>query len=110
MKLGEIRTIKEVCRERMCEECENTATKKITFLYPNARRNPASSAYGRDDCSWCQDEEKFVCLAHEKNKYQYERDLDMGWCSTFDKERFEHMFLYWDKISETVEVEATFTK
>lgn len=96
MKLGEMRTTQEVCKERECQECGESATKKLTFLLEGSRQNPQSSAYGKDDCSWCEDGCAFSCDAHERN---VERDppRGMAWCSTFGKERFEHMFLYWEK-------------
>ena len=102
MKLGEVTLIKKVCVSRECEECGETATKKHTFLYENARRNPASSAYGKDDCSWCSDAEVFSCDKDSELLRRNKPD-DMEWCSTFTRnERFEHLFLYWkeEKLNE----------
>ena len=98
MKVGDIRTIRQRLNRRGCEYCEEPATHKITFLLPNARSNPASKAYGRDDCSWCSDQAVFVCDEHEEDRYKIGRELEMGWCSSFGYERFKHMFEYWEEI------------
>jgi hypothetical protein len=92
MKEGDTRIISETCVRRECFECGEPATKRITYLRPNARNNPQSSGYGKDDISWCCDEEEFTCDEHEKKSsggsYEY--------CATFTYgERFAHMFLYW---------------
>ena len=100
MRLGERRITKEVCVEHVCEVCGESARHKLTFLLKNARYNPQSNAYGKDDCSWCSDDEMFVCDEHEKDRYKYAREKDMGWCSSFPRERFEHMFLYWQEIKK----------
>ncbi len=100
MKLGEERITKEICVEQCCEECGESAKYKHTFLLNGARQDRASSAYGRDDCSWCSDEDKFACEEH-KEKIRREAPNGMGWCSTFERiPRFEHMFLYRKKVSE----------
>lgn len=97
MKEGDIKLTKETCVSQECDQCGERATKKLTFLYDSARRNPASSAYGKDDCSWCSDYETFSCNEHADQTRQTPPD-GMGWCSTFDRiERFERMFLYWHK-------------
>lgn len=91
------RKIVERTRVRVeCEQCGEGAVKKHTYLLPNARRNPASSAYGRDDCSWCSDHETFTCGSCAKP-----RPDGFEWCSTFslspENTRFAHMFLRWDE-------------
>ena len=101
MKEGDIRITKEICRSQECEVCGEEAIYKATFLLPNARSNPASNAYGRDDCSWCSDDKAFLCEEHKNDKYKIAKDKGMGWCSMFPKERFEHMFLFWEKDKET---------
>lgn len=98
MQVGQTRTIKQRYSRRRCKYCEELATHKLTFLLPNARNNPASSAYGKDDCSWCSDEAVFVCDEHEKDNRKIARELGMGWCASFDYERFKHMFEYWEDI------------
>jgi hypothetical protein len=92
---GETQTVTRKRLRRECEECGELAHYKHTFLFPNARSNPASKAYGRDDCSWCEDATKFVCREHLKSTH-----MDgYTWCSTFPaSERFAHLFLYWEEI------------
>lgn len=98
MKEGERRTTKEICKSRDCEICGEKATARLTFLLPSCRSNPASSAYGKDDCSWCSDAEMFVCKEHEKDRYKIAKELNMEWCGLFpNTEKFKHMFLYWHK-------------
>jgi hypothetical protein len=76
-----------------CEQCGEPATKKHTYLLPGARRNPASSAYGRDDCSWCSDHEAFTC-----DDCRQPRPDGYEWCSTFSaRPSFAHMFLRWSE-------------
>jgi hypothetical protein len=94
MKLGEERTKTEICVEQTCEECGEPATNKHTFLLAgNCRNNPASNAYGKDDCSWCSDASKFSCDAC-KNKIKPPDGMSV--CSIFPRNNFEHMFLYWE--------------
>ena len=102
MKLGDRRTITEVCVEQECEECRDPAMYEHTYLFSNSRNNPASSGYGKDDISWCQDAKKYACEEH-KEKVRRDTPDDMNWCSTFTRnERFEHLFLYWKRISEDI--------
>ena len=96
--IGQTRTIKQIHKRLECEFCEEPATYKLTFLLPNARGNPASKAYGRDDCSWCSDKNVFVCNEHEKDRFKIAREIGMGWCAAFPYERFKHMFEYWKDI------------
>ena len=102
---GAVMTLKEgdIVRRRVtrreCCVCGEPATRKHTFLLPNARRNPASSAYRKDDCSWCEDGCEYTCGKHT------ERDAEklvpeMKWCTTFQYEGFPHMFLYEKRIEE----------
>jgi hypothetical protein len=75
-----------------CEYCDKDATKRITFVMENARCNPQSRGYGRDDISWCADAEAFACDEHNK---QVERNAPEGmdYCATFTNcTRFAHMF------------------
>ncbi len=95
MKLGDTIIIQKECVEKTCQECGEPATKRITFLYENSRRNPASAGYGKDDISWCSDDEAFSCIVHEK-EIRNNPPRDMNDCSVFTRsERFEHMFLEW---------------
>lgn len=90
---GAVETVVKTRTRHECEVCGEPAHYKHTFLLEGARRNPASSAYGRDDCSWCEDESRFVCAEHKNER----RAPDgYSWCSSFAAtERFAHMFLYW---------------
>lgn len=90
---GERKLVERVRYRHECD-CGRPATKRHSYLLPNARREPASSAYGRDDCSWCSDHETFTCDGCKQPRVDgYE------WCSTFsvtpENTRFAHMLLYW---------------
>jgi hypothetical protein len=83
-----------------CENCGEPADQRHTYLVPNARRNPQSSAYGQDDCSWCSDHEVFSCKKCRDAEWRgHEPKVDgYEWCSTFSVgERFAHMFLRWSE-------------
>ena len=56
-----VRVMVERQRDVGCESCGEPATVLFMFLLDNYRRNPASRAYGRDDCSWCSDLDVFSC-------------------------------------------------
>lgn len=93
---GNIATIKRIRRRKVCENCGEPAHFKHTFLVPNGRTNPASNAYGRDDCSRCQDAEQFSCN-NPACKRELSRKDNYNWCATFPAiEGYAHMFLYWD--------------
>lgn len=76
----------------ICDECGAEATKRLSYLYDNARSNRASSGYGRDDISWCSDAEKFACDRHNE-QMRNDPPEGMSWCAEFFKERFPHMFV-----------------
>ncbi len=100
MKLGNKRIITEVCCEQICAKCGEPAKYKHTYLLYDCRENPASSAYGRNDCSWCSDEEIFACEKHKDLAERAYCPRGMSWCATFTRnEKSEHIFLYWEKIS-----------
>ena len=92
---GEIRTTVEVRVRRKCDVCGEPAHYKQTRLLEGTRSNPASAAYGRDDCSWCEDARRYVCKEHldcSPPPDGYVRG------STFPaSERFAHMFLKWEE-------------
>ncbi len=44
-----------------CELCGKGAHYKHTWLLTGTRSNFASRAYGRDDCSWCEDACTYAC-------------------------------------------------
>lgn len=102
---GDKRTITQICRRRECEICGEPAEYRITLLLPMARNNPQSKAYGRDDCSWCADDEVFVCEEHKTQYRKLAKERGMGWCATFPASKFLHMFLFWQTIKEEREVE-----
>jgi hypothetical protein len=97
---GQKRITTEIRRRRECENCGEPAHFKHTFLLPNYRINPASKAYGRDDCSWCEDAAQFSC---KNRKCYYEMSQMDGYeeCSVFSAiERNSHMFLTWEEIKD----------
>ena len=94
---GEEQTVKRRRVRETCYECGEPAHYKVTFLLDGARGNPASNAYGKDDCSWCKDDCRFACRVHKDEVRRHPPD---GYCecSTFPAtERFAHMFLRWEK-------------
>ena len=97
MELGDIIKTTKVCKERECFECGEPAQYKHTYLLEGSRKNPQSNAYGRDDCSWCEDECLYACKEHKELVKKDYCPTRMNWCSTFPRERFEHMFLYWEE-------------
>jgi len=97
MKEGDLIVIQKECKRKECEYCEESATLKHSFLLEGSRRNPASKAYGRDDCSWSEDDCVFICEECNKTKGRYKiaKEKSMEWCSTFFYEKMPHLFLYW---------------
>jgi hypothetical protein len=94
---GETRT--QIRRRRDCEVCGEAATKRITFLLERYRSNPASKAYGRDDCSWCSDHDAYACDEHEtKVRFAVPPGMSSD-VSIFGCKRFPHMLLYWTEES-----------
>jgi len=100
MKVGDIIIERKQVQWHECQVCGLPAICRITYLAAgNCRANPASNAYGRDDCSWCSDAEAFACKHH---KQQVQRDLPIGmsWCATFPLKNFKHMGFYFVKLAE----------
>ena len=91
---GEVQYVKRTRCRQECAECGEPAHFRHTYLLGNARRNPASSAYGRDDCSWCSDAESFVCAEHERKRQAPDGH---DWCATFPLATFPHLGLYWSE-------------
>lgn len=90
--------LKFVVKERIRRECDNCgepATKRISYCYINGRRNPASSMYGRDDCTFCSDHEAFSCDACEREVTRVCCPDGMNWGGTFYGESMSHMLLHW---------------
>jgi len=94
---GDVETIKRVRVRKICEVCgERPAVLKQTYLLTGTRSNPASSAYGKDDCSWCEDAHVFRCS-------ECSSDTPEGYvsCSVFEcVDRFAHLFLEWMETRE----------
>jgi hypothetical protein len=91
---GESQIIRRTKVRIKCDQCGEPANFKHTYLLPNARSNPASSAYRKDDCSWCSDHEEFTCANCSKPGV-----AGYAWCSTFTvSDRFAHMFLKWEEV------------
>lgn len=96
-RVGDIEIIKRVRQWRCCKECGLPARYKITFLLPNARINPDSSAYQHDDCSWCSDLEIYACEMHHDIIRQNPPE-GYRWCAEFLLKKFLHMGFYWKEI------------
>ena len=95
---GTIEVIKRVRKRHSCDNCGEPAHFKHTFLLPNARANPASKGYGKDNISWCSDEYQFSCRDKECQRAMNKMDGYM-WCSSYPaNDTFAHMFLYWKEI------------
>ena len=106
--VGDTRTVVYKYQHEECENCGELATKRITFLDDGdrgARRNPDSKAYGKDDCSWCCDEEHFSCEGCQKEVEGF-ATRGFGLCSIFPLANFPHMAAKWVKKSETIEPAA----
>ncbi len=83
---------------RACDNCGEPAHYRCTYLLPDARRNPASSAYRRDDCTWSSDLEKFYCAkcCNHGNRWPHQEGYET--CSIFPaNERFADLFLTWEE-------------
>ena len=97
---GDVQTITRRRVREVCRECDEPAHYKVSFLLNGYRNNPASTAYGRDDCSWCEDDHCFACREH---KDEVRRHPPNGYCgaSTYPAtERFAHMFLRWEEVTD----------
>ena len=105
-EIGDQKIITMEYVQKTCDECANPATKRITFLYENARQNPASKGYRGDDISWCSDAEALSCDDCQ-NVVRGKKPENMSWAGTFtcykDGEFTDlaHMVCDWQEI-ETV--------
>ena len=97
---GDIRTTVATRMRKTCEECGELAHYKHSFLYEGMRSNRASSAYGRDDCSWCSDVDVFTC---KKCRPTTPDGCDPRSSRLEIGERSTHMFLEWVTVSEEIE-------
>ena len=110
---GDTKQILRVRERVCCDNCGEPADEKHTYLLPNARRNPKSAGYGKDEISWCSDHEVFSCDACRKLQFRGRPPQEgYEWCATFslfDRDgkptRFVHMFLRWVD-HETLSIEA----
>ena len=94
MKVGDIRTKKEIARWRECEGCGRPAKYRFTFLLELYRGNPASKAYQKDDCSWCSDLDIYSCERCKHTLSQSPGGYSAG-CGIFPLGKFKHMGFYW---------------
>ena len=88
---GEVQQVTQTRTRKQCEMCNAVAEYKHTFLLEGTRGNSVSSAYCRDDYSWCEDKAIFTCSSCRP-------DVPVGYVqnSWFEcGERFSHMFLEW---------------
>lgn len=93
---GEMKFTLQKRVRRECDNCGEPATKRFSFCYINGRRNPASSMYGRDDCTWCSDAEAYSCNECEKEVKRVCCPDGMDWGGTVTAgSNLDHMFLHW---------------
>ncbi len=97
-RVGQTETITRVARWHECDECSNPASHRVTFLLENARYNPRSSAYGRDDCSRCSDLDAYACRKHLEQTVR-EAPSGYSWCAHMALKSHKHMGFYWHTIS-----------
>ena len=94
-RVGQIETIVRVAKWHECEECDWPARYRLTFLLSGVRGNPASSAYGRDDCSRCSDLDLYACGQHHRGL----RDNPPSgyvWCAEITLKAHRSMGFYWE--------------
>ncbi len=99
-RCGDTQLIKRVLCWHECELCERPAKYQITYLLSGARSDPRSSAYGRDDCSYCSDARAYACEAH---KDEVRRNPPEGhrWCAMFPLKSRLHIGFYWKTVGTT---------
>lgn len=95
---GERRTTTEEYRRRECYNCGEPATIRHGFLFHDYRRNPASTAFGRNDCSYCTDAERYACGACDRTVRCPPRGMEWA-SSTLHKPTLnDHLFHEWVKL------------
>ena len=97
---GETKTVVRTRVRIECENCGEPADQRHSYLLADARNNPASSGYGKDDLTWCSDVERHTCKSCRDSLWNGRApQIDgYGWCTTFGvSDRFAHMFLRWDE-------------
>ncbi len=109
---GEFQLVRRVRVRVECDNCGEPADQRHTYLLDGYRSNPQSSAYRKDDCSWCSDKELFSCAECRKGWSYARPPTPAGYseCSTYSlrdfktgemRERFAHMFLTWKETDLT---------
>ena len=99
---GDVQYIKRTRCRKECEVCGEAADYKRGFSLHNARNNPASSGYGKDDISWFTDGEAFLCETHKMAFLAPTGYENAGlWTLSY----YPHMGLYWR--DEVVKAEGT---
>ena len=91
-------TLRRVREE--CVECGAPAHYRVAFLLEGVRTNPASAAYGKDDCTWCEDDHSFACREHKLAVQRHPPDGYREGSTFYATERFAHMFLRWEEVKE----------
>ena len=94
-KIGDTRVYVETLEGRECQECGERADYRISFLLEGFRSDPASSAYGKDDCTWCSDLDFYACEAH---KSQAAGEAPIGFdrgASIWSIKKFPHFGVEW---------------
>lgn len=105
---GDTKAVIKTRVRRECDNCGEPATKRLSFCYVNGRRNPASSMYGRNDCTYCSDHDAYACNECEREVGRVCRPDGMDWSATFTANRnFSHMFLRWTERDATPSEVAT---
>jgi hypothetical protein len=84
-------------RWRACEQCDLPATHQLTFLLKGTRSNPASSAYRKNDCTYCSDMERYAC------RKCYRRMMNQPppghvFCAAFPLKQNQHLGFHREKI------------
>lgn len=92
---GQIESINRQKVRVECDECGEPAHFKHAYLYEGYRRNPASSAYAKDDCTWCCDVAVYTCKTCPPKTPD---GCDSGHSQIPASARFAHMFLKWRAI------------
>lgn len=93
---GDVQRVIRTRKRKLCEYCEKQAEYKHSFLLEGMRNNPASSAYCKDDCSWCEDAAIFTCFTCKPETPGGHVEASRFECG----ERFSHMFLWWEETSQ----------
>lgn len=98
---GETKVVRRTRVRRECENCGEPAVYLNTYLNDGqvgARRNTASNAYRRDDCTWSSDHNQYLCGDCHQNAHHVGVPDGFGWCATFEcGPEYAHKFLTWEE-------------